>query len=63
VSELDGVGDRRGLAILPHVNDPEFWIVKSYLGRPCAERSKTWSVMGAVFVVGRSPVLVHRHFP
>jgi gluconate:H+ symporter, GntP family len=53
-----------GSLFFSHVNDPGFWLVKSYLGTDTPTTFRTWSVMetiisvvGLVFVLALSHVL------
>ncbi|MGN6621779.1 MAG: GntT/GntP/DsdX family permease [Sphingomonas sp.] len=48
-----------GSVFFSHVNDPGFWLVKSYVGTSTADTFKTWSVLETVVsVVGLICVLV-----
>ena len=40
-----------GSLFFSHVNDPGFWLVKSYLGTTTADTFRTWSVMETVISV------------
>ena len=44
-------GDRLRLAVLLHVNDAGFWLVKEYFGLTVGETIKSWSVMETVISV------------
>ena len=35
-----------GSVFFSHVNDPGFWLVKSYVGTSTADTFRTWSVTG-----------------
>jgi len=52
-----------GSVFFSHVNDPGFWLVKSYLGTDTSATFRTWSVLETVIsVVGFGLVLVLSHF-
>jgi gluconate:H+ symporter, GntP family len=51
-----------GSLFFSHVNDPGFWLVKSYLGTDTPTTFRTWSVMETIIsVVGLALVLVLSH--
>lgn len=51
-----------GSVFFSHVNDPGFWLVKSYLGTDTGETFRTWSVLEtAVSVVGVALVFLGSH--
>ncbi len=51
-----------GSLFFSHVNDPGFWLVKSYLGTDTPTTFRTWSVMETIIsVVGLAFVLVFSH--
>ena len=48
-----------GSIFFSHVNDPGFWLVKSYLGTSTAETFRTWSLMEtAISIMGLALVLI-----
>jgi GntP family gluconate:H+ symporter len=48
-----------GSIFFSHVNDPGFWLVKSYVGTSTADTFRTWSVMEtAVSVLGLIFILI-----
>jgi gluconate:H+ symporter, GntP family len=48
-----------GSVFFSHVNDPGFWLVRSYLGTSTEDTFKTWSILETVIsVVGLASVLV-----
>ncbi len=52
-----------GSVFFSHVNDPGFWLVKSYVGTSTADTFKTWSMLETVIsVVGLALVMVLSHF-
>jgi GntP family gluconate:H+ symporter len=52
-----------GSVFFSHVNDPGFWLVKSYLGTSMQGTFRTWSVMETVVsVVGLAFILIASHF-
>ena len=52
-----------GSVFFSHVNDPGFWLVKSYLGTDTAGTFRTWSVLETVVsVVGLAFILVASRF-
>lgn len=52
-----------GSIFFSHVNDPGFWLVKSYLGTDMPGTFKTWSAMETVIsVVGLVLVLIGSQF-
>jgi GntP family gluconate:H+ symporter len=52
-----------GSLFFSHVNDPGFWLVKSYVGIDTPTMFRTWSVMETIIsVVGLAFVLVLSHF-
>lgn len=51
-----------GSVFFSHVNDPGFWLVKSYLGTSTPATFRTWSVLEtAISLVGLALVLVMSH--
>ena len=51
-----------GSVFFSHVNDPGFWLVKSYLGTSTADTFRTWSVLETVIsVTGLVCVLIGSH--
>lgn len=51
-----------GSVFFSHVNDPGFWLVKSYLGSDTPTTFRTWSVLETVIsVVGLALVLLFSH--
>jgi GntP family gluconate:H+ symporter len=51
-----------GSLFFSHVNDPGFWLVKSYLGIDTPATFRTWSVMETVVsVLGLALILVASH--
>lgn len=51
-----------GSVFLSHVNDPGFWLVKSWLGTSTADTFRTWSALEtAISVVGLACVLIASH--
>ncbi|RYD25728.1 MAG: gluconate permease, partial [Lysobacteraceae bacterium] len=45
-----------------HVNDPGFWLVKSYVGTSTADTFRTWSLLEtAISVVGLALVMALSH--
>lgn len=51
-----------GSIFFSHVNDPGFWLVKSYVGTSTADTFRTWSIMEtAVSVLGLSFILIASH--
>ncbi len=58
---VDRARDRRRLGIL-HVNDPGFWLVKSYVGTDTSATFRTWSVLETIIsVVGLALIFVLSH--
>ncbi|WP_338012078.1 GntP family permease [Sphingomonas sp. Sph1(2015)] len=52
-----------GSVFFSHVNDPGFWLVKSYVGTSTADTFRTWSMLETVIsVVGLALVMVLSHF-
>lgn len=52
-----------GSVFFSHVNDPGFWLVKSYLGTDTAGTFRTWSVLETVIsVVGLAFILIASRF-
>jgi len=52
-----------GSVFFSHVNDPGFWLVKSYLGTDMPGTFRTWSLLEtAVSVVGLAFILIASHF-
>ncbi len=52
-----------GSVFFSHVNDPGFWLVKSYLGTDMAGTFRTWSLLEtAISVVGLVLILIASHF-
>lgn len=48
-----------GSVFFSHVNDPGFWLVKSYLGTSTADTFRTWSMLEtAISVVGLGAILL-----
>jgi len=51
-----------GSVFFSHVNDPGFWLVRSYLGTSTTDTFRTWSVLETVIsVVGLAAILVVSH--
>jgi GntP family gluconate:H+ symporter len=51
-----------GSLFFSHVNDPGFWLVKSYLGADTPTTFRTWSIMETVIsVVGLALVMLFSH--
>ncbi len=47
-----------GSVFFSHVNDPGFWLVKSYVGTSTADTFRTWSLLEtAISVVGLAAVV------
>jgi len=56
--ELTVLAIGSGSVFFSHVNDPGFWLVKSYLGTSTAHTFRTWSVLETVIsVIGLVAVL------
>jgi len=56
--ELTVLAIGSGSVFFSHVNDPGFWLVKSYLGTSTADTFRTWSVLETVIsVIGLVAVL------
>ncbi|MGO1303421.1 MAG: GntT/GntP/DsdX family permease, partial [Sphingomonas parapaucimobilis] len=52
-----------GSVFFSHVNDPGFWLVKSYVGTSTADTFRIWSMLETVIsVVGLALVMVLSHF-
>ena len=52
-----------GSVFFSHVNDPGFWLVKSYLGTSTPDTFRTWSLLESVIsVAGLLAVLCASHF-
>lgn len=52
-----------GSVFFSHVNDPGFWLVKSYLGTDMPGTFRTWSLLEtAISVVGLAFILIASHF-
>jgi GntP family gluconate:H+ symporter len=48
-----------GSVFFSHVNDPGFWLVRSYLGTSTGDTFRTWSVLETVIsVVGLVAILL-----
>ena len=51
-----------GSVFFSHVNDPGFWLVKSYVGTSTADTFRTWSMLEtSISVVGLAFVLALSH--
>lgn len=51
-----------GSVFFSHVNDPGFWLVRSYLGTSTTDTFRTWSVLETVIsVVGLAAILIASH--
>jgi GntP family gluconate:H+ symporter len=51
-----------GSVFFSHVNDPGFWLVKSYVGTDTPATFRTWSVLETIIsVVGLALILVLSH--
>ena len=51
-----------GSVFFSHVNDPGFWLVKSYVGTDTAATFRTWSVLETIIsVIGLALILVLSH--
>ncbi|MDQ1230762.1 gluconate:H+ symporter [Sphingomonas sp. SORGH_AS_0879] len=51
-----------GSVFFSHVNDPGFWLVKSYVGTSTADTFRTWSMLETVIsVVGLALVMILSH--
>lgn len=56
--ELTVLAIGSGSVFFSHVNDPGFWLVKSYMGTNTADTFRTWSVLEtAISVIGLAGVL------
>ena len=61
--ELTVLAIGAGSVFFSHVNDPGFWLVKSYVGTDTPATFRTWSVLETIIsVVGLALVLVLSHF-